>query len=44
MPVIGREGLLRLVEWAGQLPACGLGGRRAVGDGAGAGMFSRWWR
>ena len=25
-PVIGREGLLRLVEWAGQLRARGLGG------------------
>jgi len=25
-PVIGREGLLRLVEWAEQLRACGPGG------------------
>ena len=41
MPVIGREGLLRLVEWAEQLRAC-VRGRQAVGDGADAGIFSRW--
>ena len=33
MPVIGREGLLRLVEWAGRLRARGLEG------GGGAGIF-----
>ena len=38
-PVIGREGLLRLVEWAGRLRARGPGGG-APGT-ARAGIFSR---
>jgi hypothetical protein len=29
-PVIGQEGLLRLVEWAGHLQACGPGGGNAA--------------